>query len=130
MQISVTSGGKSLVESGIFNAELSSTNEVIIHFNYNKLKINLDFQVFIGSLPAGMTDFSANLEQGVVVLKQNITFTESQFTTWGYTGMLVPFEVGVKPDGKKIYLSWKADVGRSLGGALIAVIHYSFYEDE
>ncbi|HCM9478718.1 hypothetical protein [Enterobacter roggenkampii] len=134
MIIPVTSSGKLLVESGVFNSPFLANNETEINFNYNGLKIKLILHVYIdvpGAItPTTLPDFNATIENGTVVMKQFYYFKEPQTPSWGYSGMLIPLEVGVKPDGKKIYMSWKTDVARSFGGTLMAVTHYSFYEDE
>ncbi|HDS5197190.1 TPA: hypothetical protein QH134_004593, partial [Enterobacter hormaechei subsp. steigerwaltii] len=77
-----------------------------------------------------MPDFTIGIEDGVVVMKQPYKFSDQIGIDSGYTGMLKPFEIGLKPDGKKIYMSWKLEVHRSVGGDLVSQLLYSFYEDE
>ncbi|EMM1612199.1 TPA: hypothetical protein ACGQTX_002968 [Raoultella ornithinolytica] len=134
MLIPVTSDGKKLVESGIFNSAVSANNDTTIQFNYNGLRVKLVINIYKdqtnGSPSVSAPDFVATVEEGVVVLKQSYRFIDQPGLSPGYTGMLVPFEVGVKPDQKKIYMTWRIELAKSVGGTLMAIAHYSFYEDE
>ncbi|HCA8112323.1 TPA: hypothetical protein QHS51_005011 [Klebsiella pneumoniae subsp. ozaenae] len=134
MLIPVTSDGKKLVESGLFNSTVSASNDTTIHFNYNGLRVKLVINVYKdqanSSPPTNVQDFVATVEDGVVVMKQPYRFFDQPGISPGYTGMLVPFEVGVKPDQKKIYMTWSIELAKSVGGTLMAITHYSFYEDE
>lgn len=134
MIISVISEGKRLVESGVFNSPFTPSNEVTFNFNYIGLRMRLIITLFLeppsSQPPIQLPDFKIGVEDGVVVMRQPYKFTDSIGINSGYAGMLRPFEMGVKPDGKKIYMSWKINVDKSVGGSIVAQLQYSFYEDE
>lgn len=134
MIVSVTSEGRKLVGSGVFNSAFTSANQIVFNFNYIGLRVKLEIKLFLdppgGQPPVKMPDFTIGIEDGVVVMKQPYKFTDQIGIDAGYTGMLKPFEIGLKPDGKKIYMSWKLEVHRSVGGDLVSQLLYSFYEDE
>ncbi|MDY4333031.1 hypothetical protein SOV78_03360 [Pectobacterium brasiliense] len=133
MNISVVSDGKKLIESGIFNSTFGAINESQLQFTYDglfvKLLINLYFDYQSGFNHFPLPNFQATVENGVVILRQPVKCNESPGVSSGFSAMLVPFEVGVKNNGKKIYMSWSIGISRSLGGLLVASTQYSFYED-
>ncbi|WNI51498.1 MULTISPECIES: hypothetical protein [Enterobacter] len=133
MKISVVSDGKILVESGVFNSIVAANNESQIRFNYDGLYIKFLINTYIDPPanipPYPLPNFQGMVENGEVVLRQPVRCNDSSGVTNGYAGMLVPLEVGVKHDGKKIYMSWSINIIRAIGGALVATTHYSFYED-
>ncbi|HHA1288135.1 TPA: hypothetical protein ACOEAG_000246 [Enterobacter cloacae] len=133
MIIPVTSDGKKLIESGTFNRVLSSSNDVLLTYNYDGLIVKLLITIYFDA-PAGLPslplpNFVPTVENGEVILKQPIRYSESNGYPSGSGGMLIPYEIGVKPDGKKIYMSWGIVIGKTVGGTLVASTQYSFYED-
>lgn len=134
MIVSVSSEGRKLVASGVFNSAFVSGNEVTFNFNYLGLRIKLVILLFIdppsNQPPIQMPEFTIGVEEEVVVMRQPYKFSELIGIDKGYCGMLVPFEMGVKSDNKKIYMSWKIDVDKSVGGTMVAQLQYSLYEDE
>ncbi|MEG2040292.1 MAG: hypothetical protein RR068_04175 [Hafnia sp.] len=129
----MVSDGKKLIESGIFNSLFSNANESQLQFVHDglvvKLVITTHFENPLNVSAHPIPNFLAAVENGEVVLRQPVRCNENTGVTNGFSAMLVPIEIGVKNNGKKIYMSWTIGVARSIGGVLVATTHYSFYED-
>ncbi|CAM6868470.1 hypothetical protein RJO42_002100 [Enterobacter hormaechei] len=133
MIIPVVSDGKKLIESGVFNSIFNNINESQLQFVHDGLVVKLVISAHFDNplnLPANqLPSFTAAVENGEVMLRQPVRCNENTGVTNGFAAMLVPLEIGVKNNGKKIYMSWTIGVARSIGGVLVATTHYSFYED-
>ena len=112
---------------------LNASNESQLQFLHDglvvKLLISAHFDPPITSPQLPMPGFQGSVENGEVILRQPIRCNENSGVSNGFAAMLVPLEIGVKNNGKKIYMSWSVGISRSIGGQLVAATHYSFYED-
>lgn len=133
MNIPVVSDGRKLIESGIFNSMFNASNESQLQFLHDglvvKLLINVHFDPPPNLPPLPLPNFLAAVENGEVILRQPVRGNENSGVASGFASMVVPLEIGVKTNGKKIYMSWAIGISRSIGGQLVAATHYSFYED-
>lgn len=132
MKATVVTDGKMISDSGILHSTIMN-NISSISFNYDGLQINLITTIVNGPTYPNVTpnvaqSFSANVENGVVMLRQTCFINEMLAPSAGSTGMLVPLEVGTKIDGKKIFLSWSSSVMKTINYVYVLATSYTFYE--
>lgn len=130
MAVSVITNNTIVVQSGVLNSPIVN-NMSIISFIYDGLPINLVTTLSYGQpqLPQQNT-FFANVENGIVSLNQVCIVNANLIDVKkGSTGMLIPFEVGTKPNGKKISMSWSSSVLTTNGGVYVLSTSYTIYEE-
>ncbi|KYN63188.1 hypothetical protein [Pantoea agglomerans] len=128
MIISASSNNKLLIESGVFNQIVSYGVDNTLSFNFNGLMVNLRTILF-GAHEVYNHNITAGVENGYVIINQPYRLPDNDFTPTMQQGMLVPYEVGKKPDGKRIYISWRSKLQKAGNGTLVLNTSYSFYED-
>ncbi|MBJ2108362.1 MULTISPECIES: hypothetical protein [Proteus] len=131
MKAIVSTDGKIISDSGILHSTIMN-NMSTINFNYDGLLINLTTTIINSSYsnvtPNVAQNFTASVENGIVILRQTCFINETLTPSIGNVGMLVPIEVGTKVDGKRIFLSWNSSVMKTVGCVYVLTSTYTFYE--
>lgn len=124
MLVQTVANGKKLVDTGQFHVHIENEENQELDFSYNGLKVKLKINILKDS-DSQQDNIQASVDSGVVIFNhyQKIPGIYAPF------GVVTPIEVGRKPDGKAILITWMVSVLRGRNSVVVAIVSYSFYEE-